>query len=87
MLVENKCVSSLTQQKSAGKGSASKGGKPAKVGHPYAFGNTEEFYRVLVLGCDQRGRQRDGPMTHCDGKGWVRAQPGQYADALSKGLA
>ena len=55
---------SLTKSRSEGRGSKPKsdgsgGGQPASVGHLYAFGNTEEKYRVMVLGCRRRGRTRD----------------------------
>ena len=36
------------------------GGVPASVGHLYAFGNTEEKFRLKILGCKGRGRRRDG---------------------------
>jgi hypothetical protein len=39
-------------------------------------------YRVLVLGCKARGRQRDGAFNHSTGRGWVKGKAGQYADAL-----
>ena len=41
-------------------------------------------YRVLVLGCKARGRQRDGAFNHSTGRGWVKGKAGQYADALRK---
>ena len=51
---EFKVPSSLTKSRSEGRGSKPKsdgsgGGQPASVGHLYAFGNTEEKYRVMVL--------------------------------------
>ena len=85
VLIETKVPSSLTKTWSAGQGSKSGGGKPAKVGHLYAFGNTEEPYRVLVLGCKQRGHPGDGPLNHRTNRGYVKKVAGQYADALSKG--
>jgi hypothetical protein len=85
VLIETKVPSPLTRAKSAGKGSKDGGGKPAKVGHQYAFGNTEEPYRVLVLGCKKRGAKSQGPFNHYTGRGYVKAMAGQYADALSKG--
>lgn len=85
VLVEAKVPSSLTKERSAGKGSKEKGGKPAKVGHLYAFGNTEEKYRVLVLGCKKRGSKADGPLNHETNRGYVQRVKGQYADALTKG--
>ena len=32
-----------------------------RAGHHFAFGNTEEKYRVNILGCRACGRQVDGP--------------------------
>ena len=52
------------------------------VGHLYGFGNTEEAYRVKVLGCKGRGRARHGHFNHWNGRGYVVAQDGQYRDAL-----
>jgi hypothetical protein len=83
--VETKVPNPLTQSRSAGKGSRKKGGKPASVGHLYAFGNTEEFYRVDVLGCNQVGHPTMAPFNHATGKGYVARREGQYADALRKG--
>ena len=83
--VETKVPSPLTQSRSAGKGSRKKGGKPASVGHLYAFGNTEEFYRVRILGCKQVGHPKMAPFDHTTGKGYVEGKAGQYADALRKG--
>ena len=83
--IEVKCPSSLTQKRSLGKGSEKKGGQPAKVGHRYAFGNTEEWYRRSILGCKRQGRRADGPLNHDTGRGFVQREDGQYADALRKG--
>ena len=33
------------------------GGSVANVGHLYAFGNTEEWYRIKILGVKARGRE------------------------------
>ena len=79
---EFKVPSPLLFTRSAGKGSAEHGGKPGSVGHWYGFGNTEEPYRVGILGCRRRGRKRDGPFKHATGKGWVKAAKGSYDDAL-----
>ena len=38
----------------------------------------EVKYRVLTLGCKERGRQRDGPLNHGTGKGWVKQVKGHY---------
>ena len=83
--IEVKCPSSLTLKRSQGKGSVKNGGQPAKVGHRYAFGNTEEWYRRSILGCKRRGRRADGPLNHDTGRGFVPRTDGQYADALRKG--
>ena len=78
---------SLTKSRSEGRGSKPKsdgsgGGQPASVGHLYAFGNTEEKYRVMVLGCRRRGRTRDKAFNHNTGKGYVAPVTGQYFDAI-----
>ena len=77
--------SPLTASYSAGRGSAKKGGAAASVGHLYAFGNTEEEYRTMILGCAARGAPSDGPFDHATGKGWVAQHDGHYKDALLKG--
>ena len=61
-----------------------RGGKPASVGHLFGFGNTEEHYRLLILGCKGQGLQHQGPLDHSTGKGWVKQQDGQYVDALTR---
>ena len=81
-LYEIKVPSSLVSTYTAGAGSKEKGGNCASVGHTYAFGSTEEKYRVLSLGCKERGRQRDGPLNHETGRGWVKQVKGHYHDAL-----
>jgi len=84
-LVEIKVASSLTKAaKCKGRGSKKHGGKPASVGHLYAFGNTEERYRVDILGCKRRGRKTDKPMCHKTGKGFVEEQKGSYFDARAR---
>ena len=41
------------------------GGSVANVGHLYAFGNTEEWYRIKILGVKARGREgHDRPFDH-----------------------
>ena len=57
-------------------------GAPAAVGHKFAFGSTEEFYRLTILGCRQRGRPRDGTFDHNTGRGYVAPARGSYDDAL-----
>ena len=59
-------------------------------GHLFAHGNTDESYRLGIVGCRKRGRKRDGAFDHATGKGWVAANTGKpkppsYADAVSKG--
>ena len=48
----------------------------------YGFGSTEEKYHQLIYGCRERGRQRDGPLDHATGKGWVKGVKGHYHDAI-----
>ena len=66
----------------AGYGSAELGGAPASTGHLVGFGNTDEYYRVKVLGTKQRGQPTDSPLDHATGKGYVREFKGQYYDAF-----
>jgi len=66
----------------AGYGSAGLGGAPASTGHLVGFGNTDEYYRVKVLGTKQRGQPTDSPLDHATGKGYVREFKGQYYDAF-----
>ena len=68
-----------------GVGSKKNGGTYASVGHRYAFGNTHERYRMLILGTRRRGRKRDGPLNHKTGRGWVRYRTGAYEDGMQKG--
>ena len=44
--------------------------------------NTEEKYRLQILGVKARGRRCDGPLNHATGRGWVAAAKGDYHDAL-----
>ena len=75
--------SPITKTKHAGRGSRTHGGAVADVGHLYGLGNTEESYRIQVLGCKARGRLgTDKPFDHATGKGSVKAKPGEYYDAL-----
>ena len=37
---------------------------------------------MLSLGCKERGRQRDGPLNHGTGKGWVKQVKGHYHDGI-----
>ena len=82
---EFKCYTCFLPDGDLGRGSARCGGAPSTTdGHFIAFGNTEERLRALVLGQSARGEQSMGPFDRCTGTGWVREEPGQYADALSK---
>ena len=49
-LGELKAYSALTPKRETGRGSSQNGGTPAKVGHLFAFGNTEERLRLQNLG-------------------------------------
>ena len=57
-------------------------GAPRDVGHLYGFGNTLEYYLVMVKGCKQRGGPASGPYDHTTGKGCVHATDGHYKDGL-----
>ena len=85
---EYKVVSPLTKTHRTGRGSKVHGGSVANVGHLYAFGNTEERYRIKILGCKGRGRLgKDPPFNHATGVGSVKARPGDYFDALRNKLS
>ena len=58
------------------------GAKPPDVGDRYGFGNTEEHYRILTLGCKARGRDDDPPFDPATGHGRVAAVRGHYHHAL-----
>ena len=75
--LEVKVPSPLTTGHSRGGGA-----KPPDVGDRYGFGNTEEFYRILTLGCKAQGRGDDPPFDPATGKGRVAAVRGHYHDAL-----
>ena len=68
-----------------GHGTARDGGCYASVGHLFAGGNTEERYRIGILGVRKKGRRRDGPFDHRTGRGYVKKKVGKYAHALSQG--
>ena len=84
VLYEIKVPSPFYKKSKKGRGSPEHGGCWASVGHLVGLGNTEERYRVLVLGAKPRGRKQDGAFNHSTGKGWVKGVEGQYADALKK---
>ena len=75
----------MVKPKTTGRGTRKDGGVPAPVGHLYAFGNTEEQYRLQILGARARGHKQDPPLDHSTGRGRVRKQHGKYAHALSQG--
>eukprot|EP00966_Prymnesium_polylepis_P231491 5355928-Prymnesium_polylepis.1 len=52
-----------------GEGTVKDGGTYASVGHLYAHGNTDERYRLGILGVTRKGRKRDGPFNHTTGRG------------------
>jgi hypothetical protein len=55
----------------------------ADVGHLYAFGNTEERYRIKILGCKGKGTLGvDRPFNHATKVGSVKERTGDYDDAL-----
>ena len=80
---EYKVPSPTVKSYSAGGGTKKDGGCAASVGHLYGLGNTEEKYRLKVLGCKARGYLgRDKPLDHKTGRGSVKALRGDYWDAL-----
>ena len=81
VLYELKTPTATKHQWVAGRGSPDKGGAPASTGHLVGFGNTDEFYRVIVLGTKQLGQPTDPPLDHVTGKGHVKEFQGQYYDA------
>ena len=52
---EVKVPSPTTKSPHGGRGSKENGGSPQDVGHHYAFGNTEERYRAIILGVKRQG--------------------------------
>ena len=82
---EVKVPSPFTSAHRAGKGTETHGGTPTSVGHLYAHGNTDEPFRVSILGVKRKGRRRDGPFDHRTGRGWVEKKKGKYEHALSQG--
>ena len=80
---EYKVVAPLTKSRRMGKGSVLHGGTVADVGHLYAFGNTEERYRIKILGCKGKGTLGvDRPFNHATKVGSVKERTGDYDDAL-----
>ena len=78
--------SPIIKSHKAGRGTRKDGGAVAHVGHHYGLGNTEEKYRLDVLGScglqSARAVGKETPLDHRTGKGAVRAQHGSYYDAL-----
>ena len=56
----------------------------ASVGHLYAFDNTEERYRLAILGCRAKGHRGGRLFDPSTSRGWVKKQKGKYHDALTK---
>ena len=76
-------VAPLTKSRRMGRGSVLHGGTVADVGHLYAFGNTEERYRIKILGCKGKGTLGvDRPFNHTTKVGSVKERAGDYEDAL-----
>ena len=76
-------VAPLTKSRRMGRGSVLHGGTVADVGHLYAFGNTEERYRIKILGCKGKGTLGvDRPFNHTTKVGSVKERTGDYEDAL-----
>ena len=59
--------------------------RPPKRGHLFAFGNTEESYRIMILGNKRRGLPSDDTFDPEDGTGFVDEREGHYKDALTRG--
>ena len=75
--LEVKVASPLTVTHHAGGGA-----HPPDVGDRFGFGNTEEYYRIMTLGCKGRGRDGDPLFDSTTGKGRVVGVDGHYRDAL-----
>ena len=75
--IEVKVPSPLTAAFSAGTGQ-----DPPTVGNRIGFGNTEEKYRIMTLGCRALGRASDPSFDAATGHGRVEAVRGHYYDAL-----
>ena len=76
-----KVASALTASHKVGLGRKG-AGSCRSDGHLFAFGNTEDEYKVLVYGTRRRGRRIDGPFNHNTGRGFVDDKVGQYDDAI-----
>ena len=82
VLYEVKVPSSLIEQHSKGNKNKKGGASIPTLGHVYAFGSTEEVYRVQIMGRRRRGRKRDGPLDRSTGRGYVDPVKGDYNDAI-----
>ena len=84
---EYKCYTPFLAAQALGLGSRECGGAASTAdGGSFAFGNTEEALRAIVLGVAERGRPADGPLDRRTGLGWVAATSDhQYADAQRRG--
>jgi hypothetical protein len=78
LCIEIKVPSPLTATHNGGGGA-----HPPDVGDRYGFGNTEEHYRIIVLGCKPRGTALEPLFDSTTGKGRVVAVVGDYYDALA----
>ena len=61
------------------------GTRPPKRGHLFAFGNTEESSRIMILGTNRRGNPNGEPFDHETGEGYVAQRDGDYVDARQRG--
>jgi len=61
------------------------GTRPPKRGHLFGLGNTEESYRVMILGTKRRGNPNDEPFDHDTGEGYVEQRDGDCVDARKRG--
>ena len=52
------------------------------LGSQFAFGSTEQDFRIQILGCKRRGKPGDPRFDPTTGLGYVPARRGDYYDAL-----
>ena len=82
-LFESKVVSPCTQDdRQLGKMT---GRHVRKHGNEYAFGNTEESYRIMILGNKQRSVRGEPDFDPETGEGYVPQRDGDYAPARRAG--
>ena len=72
---EAKVASPLTANANQGTAAIS-GPRPPKTGNLFAFGDTEESYRLMILGNKQLGVPGDGAFDHTTGQGFVKQRDG-----------